>query len=201
MSSCFLPPNSHLPTPTSQLSPPNSHLPTPTSQPSSTPILCVATRKSQRDKIEYSHTLTFSHSHTLTPSHPQSSLAQLGIPLTDVLKVLVAGLLLGNILFYEAKNQELSMQGSEGIPIPPSPLHTPHTILPHPLCSSFIPPSLHPSLPELRAVGNLLGVQPQLLQRALTLRTYRSGRGQVVYSACSAAAVSATCCETSGSGI
>ena len=149
MSSCFLPPNSLLPTPSSQLSPPNSHLPTPTSQPSSTPILCVATRKSQRDKIEYSHTLTFSHSHTLTPSHPQSSLAQLGIPLTDVLKVLVAGLLLGNILFYEAKNQELSMQGSEGIPIPPSPLHTPHTILPHPLCSSFIPPSLPP-----RAAGS-----------------------------------------------
>ena len=44
----------------------------------------------------------------------QSSLAQLGIPLTDVLKVLVALLLLGNVLFYEAKNSELSMQGNEG---------------------------------------------------------------------------------------
>ena len=44
----------------------------------------------------------------------QSSLAQLGIPLTDVVKVLVATLLLGNVLFYEAKNQELSMQGLEG---------------------------------------------------------------------------------------
>ena len=47
-------------------------------------------------------------------STPQSSLAQLGIPLTDVVKVLVATLLLGNVLFYEAKNQELSMQGVEG---------------------------------------------------------------------------------------
>lgn len=46
--------------------------------------------------------------------HTQSSLAQLGIPLTDVVKVLVATLLLGNVLFYEAKNQELSMQGVEG---------------------------------------------------------------------------------------
>ena len=177
---------------------------------------------SRRDKIELC-----THPHTLTPSHPQSSLAQLGIPLTDVLKVLVAILLLGNILFYEAKNQELSMQGSEGTPIP-SPLHTlyyftpfaplslPLSLSPHPfsspilLLSSFPPfPFLHsfiplcPSLPELRAVGNLLGVQPQLLQRALTLRTYRSGRGQVVYSACSAAAVSAKCLvvRTSGSGI
>lgn len=44
----------------------------------------------------------------------KSSLAQLGIPLTDVVKVLVAVLLLGNVLFYEAKNQELSMQGAEG---------------------------------------------------------------------------------------
>ncbi|XP_019849259.1 PREDICTED: unconventional myosin-IXa-like [Amphimedon queenslandica] len=41
----------------------------------------------------------------------KSSLAQLGIPLHDVMKVLVAILLLGNILFYEAKNQELSVQG------------------------------------------------------------------------------------------
>ena len=45
----------------------------------------------------------------------QSSLAQLGIPFTDVVKVLVAILLLGNVLFYEAKNQELSVQGSEGL--------------------------------------------------------------------------------------
>ncbi len=44
----------------------------------------------------------------------KSSLAQLGIPLTDVVKVLVAVLLLGNVLFYEAKNQELSMQGGDG---------------------------------------------------------------------------------------
>ena len=44
----------------------------------------------------------------------QSSLAQLGIPLNDVLKVLIAVLLLGNILFYEAKNQELSFQGADG---------------------------------------------------------------------------------------
>lgn len=44
----------------------------------------------------------------------QSSLAQLGIPFNDVVKVLVAILLLGNILFYEAKNQELSVQGVEG---------------------------------------------------------------------------------------
>ena len=44
----------------------------------------------------------------------KSSLAQLGIPLTDVVKVLVAVLLLGNVLFYEAKNQELSMQGADG---------------------------------------------------------------------------------------
>ncbi|XP_064406654.1 unconventional myosin-IXb-like [Halichondria panicea] len=43
----------------------------------------------------------------------KSSLAQLGIPLTDVVKVLVAVLLLGNVLFYEAKNQELSMQGAD----------------------------------------------------------------------------------------
>jgi len=97
-----------------------------------------------------SYTVPNSHTHTQS----QSSLAQLGIPLTDVLKVLAAVLFLGNVLFYEAKNQELSMQGAE----------------------------------ELRAVGNLLGVQPLLLQRALTLRTYRSGRGQPVYSACSAAA-------------
>ena len=51
---------------------------------------------------------------TITIAHTQSSLAQLGIPLTDVVKVLVATLLLGNVLFYEAKNQELSMQGVEG---------------------------------------------------------------------------------------
>ena len=38
----------------------------------------------------------------------------MGIPLHDVMKVLVAILLLGNILFYEAKNQELSVQGVEG---------------------------------------------------------------------------------------
>ena len=44
----------------------------------------------------------------------QSSLAQLGIPLNDVIKVLIATMLLGNVLFYEAKNQELSMQGAEG---------------------------------------------------------------------------------------
>lgn len=84
----------------------------------------------------------------------KSSLAQLGIPLNDVLKVLVATLLLGNVLFYEAKNQELSMQGAE----------------------------------DLRAVASLLGVQPLLLQKGLTLRTYRSGRGPAVHSPCSAAA-------------
>ena len=44
----------------------------------------------------------------------QSSLAQLGIPFTDVVKVLAAILLLGNVLFYEAKNQELSLQGADG---------------------------------------------------------------------------------------
>ena len=97
----------------------------------------------------------FTHSHTLTPS--QSSLAQLGIPLTDVLKVLVAILFLGNILFYEAKNQELSMQGSEGTQ---SPLTHTHCI-PHPssLLSPFSPsprpsplfPSLLPSLPFLHS--------------------------------------------------
>lgn len=59
------------------------------------------------------------HYNTLVPHYFvltrfQSSLAQLGIPLTDVVKVLVATLLLGNVLFYEAKNQELSMQGVEG---------------------------------------------------------------------------------------
>ena len=32
----------------------------------------------------------------------------------DIMKVLVAILLLGNILFYESKNQELSVQGIEG---------------------------------------------------------------------------------------
>ena len=50
------------------------------------------------------------------PSPPllQSSLAQLGIPLMDVLKVLAAVMLLGNTLFYEAKNQELSLQGTDG---------------------------------------------------------------------------------------
>jgi len=53
---------------------------------------------------------TNAHTHTQS----QSSLAQLGIPLTDVLKVLAAVLFLGNVLFYEAKNQELSMQGAEG---------------------------------------------------------------------------------------
>ncbi len=51
---------------------------------------------------------------TCSPSL-QSSLAQLGIPFTDVVKVLVAILLLGNILFFEAKNQELSVQGVEGM--------------------------------------------------------------------------------------
>lgn len=49
------------------------------------------------------------------PNPLQSSLAQLGIPFTDVVKVLVAILLLGNSLFYEAKNQELSVQGVEGM--------------------------------------------------------------------------------------
>ena len=46
--------------------------------------------------------------------YSQSSLAQLGIPLNDVMKVLVAILLLGNVLFYEAKNQKLSFQGIDG---------------------------------------------------------------------------------------
>jgi dachs protein len=84
----------------------------------------------------------------------KSSLAQLGIPLTDVLKVLSAVMLLGNTLFYEAKNQELQLQGME----------------------------------ELQSVATLLGVQPQSLQRGLTLRTYRSSRGPTVQSPCSAAA-------------
>ena len=43
---------------------------------------------------------------------------------------------------------------------------------------------------ELQAVGTLLGVQPILLQKGLTLRTYSSERGEVVQSPCSAAAVS-----------
>lgn len=85
----------------------------------------------------------------------KSSLAQLGIPLTDVIKILVSILLVGNILFYEAKNQELSVQGVE----------------------------------DLRAVADLLGVEPQLLQRGLTLRTYHSqDHGETVHSPCSAAA-------------
>lgn len=84
----------------------------------------------------------------------KSSLAQLGIPLTDVLKVLSAVMLLGNTLFYEAKNQELQLQGMD----------------------------------ELRSVATLLGVQLVLLQRGLTLRTYRSNRGPAVQSPCSAAA-------------
>ena len=44
----------------------------------------------------------------------QSSLAKLGIPLNDVLRVLVAVMLLGNVSFYESKEQELGIQGSEG---------------------------------------------------------------------------------------
>lgn len=51
----------------------------------------------------------------VTFPHPQSSLAQLGIPLTDVLKVLVAVMLLGNVVFYEAKNQELAVQNANGV--------------------------------------------------------------------------------------
>ena len=59
------------------------------------------------------------------PCPSQSSLAQLGIPLTDVVKLLVSVLLLGNVLFYEAKNQELSLQGIDGA--------HPHTLTPsHP---------------------------------------------------------------------
>ena len=65
--------------------------------------------------VEYCSLLNMcTHTHTHTHVYLQSSLAQLGIPLTDVVKVLVATLLLGNVLFYEAKNQELSMQGLEG---------------------------------------------------------------------------------------
>lgn len=43
----------------------------------------------------------------------KSSLAKLGIPLNDVLRVLVAVMLLGNVSFYESKEKELGVQGSE----------------------------------------------------------------------------------------
>lgn len=111
------------------------------------------------------------------PAYLQSSLAQLGIPLTDVLKVLVAVLLLGNILFYEAKNQELQMQGAEGEVV---------------VYVNTADTGLSVYCADMRAVSSLLGVQPLLLQRGLTLRTYRSSRGQPVHSPCSAAAVSDT---------
>ncbi len=108
----------------------------------------------------------------------KSSLAQLGIPLTDVVKVLVAVLLLGNVLFYEAKNQELSMQGADGnLPL----THYTHTHT-----------HTHTHCAELGAVAGLLGVQPQQLQQGLTLRTYASERGEAVQAPCSAAAVSYT---------
>lgn len=112
--------------------------------------------------------------YTITIAHTQSSLAQLGIPLTDVVKVLVATLLLGNVLFYEAKNQELSMQGVEG----QSTTLVAYEILVASICA------------ELEAVAALLGVEPSLLQQGLTLRTYHSDRGEEVRSQCSAAAVS-----------
>ena len=117
----------------------------------------------------------------ICPSSPlpplQSSLAQLGIPLTDVIKILVSILLVGNILFYEAKNQELSVQGVEG------------------QCRGQrsmqgVKGHHPPPPPDLRAVADLLGVEPQLLQRGLTLRTYHSqDHGETVHSPCSAAAV------------
>ena len=122
---------------------------------------------------------TSSHPHTLTPSHPQSSLAQLGIPLTDVLKVLVAILLLGNILFYEAKNQELSMQGSEGTPIP-SPLHTLYYFTPFAPLS--LPLSLSLSSPLLLTHSPPLFLSPfsfpPFLHPSLSLPPRAAGSGE-----------------------
>lgn len=69
----------------------------------------------------------------------QSSLAQLGIPLVDVVKVLVAVLLLGNVLFYEAKNQELSMQGADGKAL---------TVSPHHVATLFTLPAIRQSCPQ-----------------------------------------------------
>ena len=88
----------------------------------------------------------------------------------------MATLLLGNVLFYEAKNQELSMQGVEGQLSVPA-IKQYHFIEAH-------------VYTELQAVASLLGVEPALLQQGLTLRTYRSDRGEEVQSQCSAAAVS-----------
>ncbi len=56
----------------------------------------------------------------------------------------------------------------------------------------IIPPSPHPIHTELSSVASLLGVQPQMLQQGLTLRTYASERGEAVQAPCSAAAVSHT---------
>ena len=102
----------------------------------------------------------------------QSSLAKLGIPLNDVLRVLVAVMLLGNVSFYESKEQELGVQGSEGEGVV-SKSHDQTDVV-----------------AELTAVATLLGMRSLVLQRGLSFRTHLSSRGQSTQAPCSAAAVS-----------
>lgn len=45
---------------------------------------------------------------------PQSALATLGIPFLDVLRILVAILLLGNVEFVDSEGPELDVKGNNG---------------------------------------------------------------------------------------
>lgn len=83
-------------------------------------------------------------------------------------------MLLGNVSFYESKEKELGVQGSEGC-------------LQNTVTVDLIY-VIHIS--ELAAVAALLGMRSLVLQRGLSFRTHLSSRGQMTQAPCSAAAVS-----------
>lgn len=85
-------------------------------------------------------------------------------------------MLLGNVSFYESKEKELGVQGSEGYT--PVILNLIYVL----------------QISELAAVAALLGMRSLVLQRGLSFRTHLSNRGQVSQAPCSAAAVSNMTC-------
>lgn len=96
----------------------------------------------------------------------KSALAVLGIPFMDVVRVLAAILLLGNV---QLNGEQSKLLGCD------------------PELSS-IEPNAHKS--EIRAVATLLGVSSTSLVRGLTRRTVRKENGQILNMACDANAVS-----------
>ena len=59
--------------------------------------------------------ITSSRCYYFSPAQFQSSLAVLGIPLGDVLRILAAILLLGNVQFMDGNGLELDIQGENGM--------------------------------------------------------------------------------------